>query len=363
MITKKSLSFLACVAICLFTIAFIAISQTPEIAPPQAIDALNTSNEAQEYLVATSPAQSIPQKKPTLLVSQVTFDNYESALGPLPKSLRGTRIPASFQLGPEGHLIVTPSIKSVIEYFLSANGEESIETIVARIEEFFTQQLQEPARSEALDVLAQYIGYKESLITLEENLAENTKLSGKSSDYLTMFQYRREARMNSLSPEIYDAFFADEDKADSYTAGLLEIRKNTDLSDEEKASQMLAIEQYLPPQEQKIKQAEHTREKLKQNIEIARSSGASNEDIFQMRSEVYDYETAERFAAADKKKFEWDARFEVYRQERQSILINDGLSTSDKANEIANLQSKHFNPKEKLRLATLDQLADKKAKL
>jgi len=344
-------------------IAFFAINSAPELTSPPAVDTLNTANDAQEYLAATSPAQSIPQEKPTLLVSQVTFDNYKSALGPLPKSLRGTRIPASFQLGPEGHLIVTPSIKSVIEYFLSANGEESIETIVARIEEFFTQQLEEPARSEALDVLAQYIGYKESLITLEENLAENTKLSGKSSDYLTMFQYRREARMNSLSPEVYDAFFADEDKADSYTAGLLEIRKNKNLSDEEKAAQMLAIEQYLPPQEQKIKQEEHTRENLKQNIEIARSSGASDEDIFQMRSEVYGYEAAERFAIADKKKSEWNARFELYRQERQSILMNDGLSSSDKTNEIVSLQSKHFNPKEKLRLATLDQLADKKAKL
>jgi len=302
-------------------------------------------------------------KTPRLLVIEVAYDDYRSSLGPLPRSLRGTRIPAAFTLDAEGHLVITPSIKSVIEYFLSANGEESLETIIARIEEFITSQLEEPARSEALDVVAQYIGYKEALIDLESDFADNTNLSGQSSDYLTMFQYRREARMNNLSPEIYDAFFSDEDKADSYTASLLEIGKNSDLTVEEKEAHYLAAEQLLPRQEQAIKQAERTRETLQEAIQAARNQGANNEEIFQMRADIYGHEAAERFAAADDKKTEWNIRFGQYRQQRQQILGNDGLSGTDKENEINTLQTTLFSQNEQRRLATLDQLADKKAQL
>lgn len=301
--------------------------------------------------------------KPKTLIKEVSYDDYTSTYGPLPKSLRGTRIPAAFSLDPDGHLIITPSIKSVIEYFLSGTGEESIEIIIARIEEFITNQLEEPARSEALDVLAQYIGYKEALIGLESDLAENNQLSGQTSDYLTMFQYRREARMNNLSPEVYDAFFADEDKADSYTASLLEIGKNSDLTDEEKAEQYLAAEHLLPVNEQKVKKAERARETLQLTIESARKEGANEAEIFQMRADVYGHEAAERFAKADRKKADWNARFEQYRYLRQQILENEGLSNTDKKNEIETLQQTEFSQSERRRLATLDQLADKKAPL
>jgi len=363
--TKKTISTLSFISLCLLATLFFYGPQNTNTLPE------NNDEDDQPSFIQTTPseiyttftAERSAQQKLKLLVSEVAYDDYKSSLGPLPKSLRGTRIPAAFTLDAEGHLTITPSIKSVIEYFLSATGEESLETIIARIEEFISSQLEEPARSEALDVVAQYIGYKEALITLESDLAENTKLSGQNSDYLTMFQYRREARMNNLSPEIYDAFFADEDKADSYTSSLLEIGKNKDLTDEERNAQYLAAEQLLPKQEQAIKQAERTRETLKVNIQTARDEGANDENIFQMRADVYGYDAAERFATADKKKEEWNSRFEQYRQKRQQILNNEGLSDTDKTNEIDTLQGKVFSQTEQRRLTTLDQLADKKAQL
>ena len=294
-----------------------------------------------------------------LLAPSITSAKYQSTLGPLPKSLRGTSIPAAFELDSNGHLIVTASIKSVIEYFLSALGEEPVEQLVARIEEFFSAQLEEPARSEALDVLVQYIGYKEALDTFERDLASNVELGGQASDYLSMFQYRREVRMNNLSPEIYDAFFADEDKSDSYTAGILSMQKNTALTDEEKENQSQQLEQLLPPEEQAIKHAERKRKNLNENIKAARLAGATHEDIFELRAQVYDYETAERFAVADQKKDNWDRRFAHYRQQRQTILTNAGLSYRDKQTEIYALQAQTFSQTERRRLPTLDELADK----
>jgi lipase chaperone LimK len=368
MITKKTLSMFSVASLFLLATAYFYIAKNPNLSPvvneePERFSSAhdNKSDESDKSTLITSDALIASQ--PKLLIKEVTHENYHSSLGPLAKSLRGTRIPAAFTLDSEGHLIITSSIKSLIEYFLSATGEESLETIIARIEEFITQQLEEPARSEALDVVAQYIGYKEALIGLESDFSDNTNLSDQSSDYLTMFQYRREARMNNLSPEIYDAFFANEDKADSYTASLLEIRKNKNLTDEEKKAHYLAAEQLLPMQTQALKQAERTRETLQKQIKTARAQGVNEEEIFQMRADIYGHEAAERFAVADQKKFKWNSRYEQYRQQRQQILSNEGLSNTDKTQEIINLQSVSFSQTEQRRLATLDQIADTKAQL
>ncbi|MFT7373271.1 MAG: lipase chaperone LimK [Oleiphilaceae bacterium] len=367
MITKKTLSVFSLVSLFLLATVYFYNTQSSIVSPvinaqPEHFSSVPARSSEVTISTAITPEKPMPHH-PTLLIKEVTYENYRSSLGPLAKSLRGTRIPAAFTLDSEGHLIVTSSIKSLIEYFLSATGEESLETIIGRVEEFISKQLEEPARSEALDVVAQYIGYKEALVGLENDLADNTNLSGQSSDYLTMFQYRREARMNNLSPEIYDAFFADEDKADSYTASLLEIGKNNNLTDEEKEAQYLAAEQLLPKQAQVIKQAERTRETLQENIQTARNQGANDGEIFQMRTEIYGHEAAERFAAADQKKSEWNARFEQYRQQRQQILGNQGLSDTDKTHEISSLQDALFSRTEQRRLATLDQLADKSVQL
>ncbi|MFT6123709.1 MAG: lipase chaperone LimK [Oleiphilaceae bacterium] len=365
MITKKTLSMFTLVSIFLMATVYFNVAVNSNILPiiddeTEQLSSVKTNRS--DVSAAIFPKEPM-KHNPKSLITEVTYENYRSSLGPLAKSLRGTRIPVAFTLDSEGHLIITASIKSLIEYFLSAMGEESLETIIARIEDYITQQLEEPARSEALEVVAQYIGYKEAVIELENDFADNTNLSGQSSDYLTMFQYRREARMNNLSPEIYDAFFADEDKVDSYTASLLEIGKNKNLTNEEKEAQYLAAEQLLPQQEQAIKQAERTRETLQENIQIARSQGSNDDEIFQMRADVYGHEVAERFAVADQKKFEWHSRFERYRKQRQQILSNEGLSDTDKTYEINTLQGALFSQTEQRRLATLNQLADKKVQL
>ena len=82
-----------------------------------------------------------------------------------------------------------------------------------------------------------------------------------------------------------------------------------------------------------------------------------------MRADIYGYEAAERFDESDKKTAEWDSRFAQYRQQRQQIFSNEGLSDSDKSNEINSLQNTLFSQTEQRRLATLNQLADKKAQL
>ncbi len=295
------------------------------------------------------------------VIANIPFADYHSRFGPLPDSLRGTLIPINFTLDETGHLQVTRSIKNTIDYFLAANAQESIDKITTRIEELFNNHLSEPALNEALQVLAQYIEYKNELQNIEVLLAQDNELSGSVNSYQQMFQYRREARMKYLSQTVYDAFYADSDKQDSYTASLLAINKNASISNEEKAWQARALESMLPPSQRQAKRIEHQREELQQDIKQAKNRGASQEEIFQLRSSVYDYATAERMAKADEKKSLWQDRFSEYRQYRAMILVVPGMADEDKEYSIQTFQRDNFTGLEIKRLNTLNRMADIKA--
>ena len=281
-------------------------------------------------------------------------DTYSSAYGPLANSLRGTSIPGYFALTDDGNLVVTPSLKSMIDYFLAALGEEPIETIIGRIEEYFTKHLSEPARSQAIGVLAEYISYKEALIDLEGFVADNNLVASSGHDYLTLFEYRRDARMNSLSAEVYEAFFAEEDALDAYTAAVLQ-RKRDAREDGVQSGSLVDLEGLLPEQEQNLKQLDRDRQK----IQAAKEAGATAQELHELRRTVYDEETVQRFAEADQKQSAWDARFAEYRQKRELVLNTNGLSDSDKQLEIQALQASMFDVNERKRLATLDKMADR----
>ena len=140
--------------------------------PPASIDPLESATQ-------------LPSNQATFkaVTQDISYHNYHSRFGPLPKSLKDTHIPVHFKLEQDGQLVVTRSIRSLIEYFLSANSEESITTIVGRISELFDNALQEPARSQAKEVMRQYIDYKQALIQIERQLSDEQSLSGNKGDY------------------------------------------------------------------------------------------------------------------------------------------------------------------------------------
>lgn len=289
----------------------------------------------------------------------ITYDTYQSAFGPLPPSLRGTTIPVSFIVDDAGHLIITKSIKVLIEYFLSLVGEESVERITERLHEFFRAQLEEPAESEAIAVLERYLAYKHALLDIETSMGYDLESSGSAADYASMFRLRRETRISYLGQEIYDAFFADEDKKAEYTVAQMALRADDSLTDEEKLIKERELEKLLPRKEQEHKNLERVRRELNERVAEAKARGASENEIFHLRTEVYGYEAAKRFASADKESKAWDLRFSVYREQRQLILDTEGMSSSDKDAQISQLQDTLFSATERLRIPTLDRMADK----
>lgn len=291
------------------------------------------------------------------IVSNIHSRDYQSQYGPLVKSLQGSSIPIHFKLDANNHLVITKSIKQFIEYFLSANAEESIDLITNRIEEIIKLQLPEPAQSEALNVVAQYLDYKHALIQVESQLSDDMAVQQDKHNYQSMFQYRRELRQNNLSPAVYSAFFEEEDQRDEYTAKMIEVKRDHSINPEEKATLLLAAESLLPENERHLLEQGRIKQDIKNEVAKALEQGATEADIYEIRSQAYDHDTVIRFSEADKKKQLWNDRYQEYTIKKMVILNSEGLSENDKVSEIATLRNDHFSSQEQIRINTLDRMS------
>src|SRR5690606_35982898 len=75
----------------------------------------------------------------------------------MPASLRGTEVDGVFQVDQAGNLLITEDLRRIFDYFLSSIGEESVQQSIARLRAYIGSQLEEPAASQALAILNQYL--------------------------------------------------------------------------------------------------------------------------------------------------------------------------------------------------------------
>ncbi len=289
---------------------------------------------------------------------QLTYDNYQSKWGALPPSLQGTRIPFFVQVDERGQLVVTEALRDTFDYFLTTVGEEPLDTILARIRELIVRYLPVTAQQRALDILDQYVGLKQAEIDLQQQLAMDAQASGQQADLAERARLLRDLRASHLDPETYAAFFAQEDQRDDYALRKLEVLQDKSLSDQEREQALEAIEDRLPPEVQEHLKAERQAQNTLLMVEQAKAEGASAEEVFQMREQAFGAEAATRFAEADRRKEEWDARIAAYRAERAEILAAPGMSDEDKQAQIEQLRQQHFNELELKRIPVIDRMLD-----
>lgn len=290
----------------------------------------------------------------------LTYANYQSNYGPLPKSLQGTQIPFYFQLDEQGRLTVTDALRNLFDYFLKTEGEEPHDRIYARIRELLKEQLPSPAREQALAVLEQYIALKKQEIELNKRWAEDYKASGREPELAERLRLMRELRASQMDSETYQAFYGAEDKRDNYNLKARDILADQSLTPEQQDAAIEAIEDELPAEERVAKRAERDIQHLNERIVQARAAGASDAEIFRMREAVYDAETAQRFAQADQHQANWESRIAGYREQRAGIVNSAGMSDADKQAQINNLRAQHFDALEQKRIPVIDSMMDQK---
>lgn len=288
----------------------------------------------------------------------VTYDTYASKYGDLPSSLIGTSIPFRLEVNDRGDLIVSSHLRRFFDYFLTTVGEEPMETILARIKEMLTFYLPETAVPRAIEILHQYYELKSAEIDLEKQLSNDYLATEQRPSHAEMKRLLRDLRASNMDAEAYTAFFGKENMLDDYAIRRLEIQGDGSLTDKERKTALIAIEEHLPEADREHKRVERTQTQALEAVAQVRQEGGSDAEIFEIRTQAFGAEAAQRFAEADQKQATWDSRISAYRAERREILASEGIAEEDKAHEIDQLRQGHFQDSELKRIPVIDKMKD-----
>lgn len=280
-----------------------------------------------------------------------------AALSSLPPSFAGTEVDGQFRLDDAGNLLISMDIRRIFDYFLSAYGEERIQTSIARLQAYIRSQLDEPAEGQALALLEQYLDYKRQLIQLEKDLPQMASLEAMRQRE----QAVQNLRASIFSPEAHQAFFAQEEAYNQFTLQRLAIRHDPALNEQQKAEAMDRLRATLPEDMQEMLVPQLQAE-LRQQTAALQAQGAAPEQIRQLRLQLVGAEATARLEALDQRRQQWQQRLDAYRQEKARIEANSGLSEEDRQAAIASLAEERFDERERLRLDAAEQLAKSREK-
>ncbi len=268
----------------------------------------------------------------------------------LPVSLEGTSLPGGWAvIDSNGSLIPTPQLRQLFEYYLAALGEETLPQLIARIEQALTR-LEEPARSEAMATLGDYLDYKLAVGDLEATFG-NTATPDADVMQQRMAEIRA-LRRTWMDAQTADAFFASDEAVDQFQVEQLRIRTDESLSDEKRKQALARAEQALPAP---IREARRETRKFT-DYQQARSEFAGDPEALRAwREERFGEEAARQLEKVEIEQRAWENKWQSY-SEALSELDDLGLAGPEREAAVDSLRDDYFEGAEKLRAEALDSI-------
>lgn len=304
-----------------------------------------------------SRAHALPQGIGLPVEGSVT--GFVTGLENLPASLRGTEVDGALEVDAEGHLIINSRVRQLFDYFLSVQGEEPLETVLARLDAFIRHHLPPQAAAEAQALLSDYIEYLKKAVELQ-----SPAVPGEALDLDAIRAYKvalGTMRKAMLGQQAADAFFAEEDAYDQYTLARLEVMREDGLTPEERASRLASLENQLPAS---------TRESLLeisrfQNLQALtqqwRQEDGSPATLRRIRENLLGPQAADRLEQLDVERQSWEARVRSWLAERDQLRHLDGLDEQDIQTQLERLRAQRFSSEEMNRVHALERISDQGA--
>ena len=239
-------------------------------------------------------------------------------------------------------------LKRLFDYYLSAVGEQSIETITLQIRNEIERKLPPAQAQKANRLLGLYIEFKRELVRLESQ----PQLVGNGLQAIRgRFLAMQDVRARYFSAEETQGMFGFEDAYDMDAIARLEVSQNPALSAEQKKQQLAALDAVLPELLRKEREATNMVVRLEQQAQSLRAKGGSEDDVYRMRAKELDPEAAARLAEVDREEAAWKGRIARYLEERNKLLQSQAnASESEREASLVQLQQSTFSEAERPRL-------------
>jgi len=271
-------------------------------------------------------------------------------------TLDGTSIDGSLKADGAGNLILDIDVRDFFDYFLSTADDVGPAQAIAEIQRYAQQYLPQPANTQALELLSNYLRYKQTEFQLQQTPITHQVLA--DADALavlrTSFDQLKLKRKSLFSAEQDAALFALEDSYASYTLSSLEIMADETTNDEQKKSKLNLLESQLPPElSASFSQTEHHREQQR-NIEAAVNSPADDVQVYEeLDKQGLDKQQINAIVRRRQEQRDFNLTYERYQTARQNL----DKRAVHYDQQLGDLQSRFFLSPESLTQAKLRDLS------
>jgi lipase chaperone LimK len=270
-----------------------------------------------------------------------------ASLGPRPESLRGTEVDGALRTDADGRFLPGPETIRLFDYFFSASGEEPDDVIRGRIALHVLEHLPPDAAAEAIAVLDRYLSFRRAA----RELAASERVPG---DLERRWQWVRELRREHFGPELEAALYGEEEARTLVDLERREVLRDQSLSREEREQRLAALEERLPERVRAARRRAEAPLRVRREVERLRESGASEAEVFAARQRAFGAAAAERLAALDRRRADWQERLAAYRSERDALLADPDLSAQEREAALETLRRSTFAAEELARVRALD---------
>ncbi|MCC2637590.1 MAG: lipase chaperone [Moraxellaceae bacterium] len=283
--------------------------------------------------------------------------HFSTGLEGLPRSLRDTEVDGELAVDENGRLKITQGVRNLFDYFLSAVGEEPVETLLQRLRAYIRHRLPAAAAAEAEGILDGYIAYKKGLAHLQE-VAQPGNGPIDTAAMRRQLQQVQALRTQYLSPAVIAAFFESEDVYERYTLARFEILQDPKLTPQARAQQLATAELQLPPELRESLKVVTQVQNLASLTEDWKKRGGSPAELRQIREQLVGPEATGRLEALDRERAAWAQRMSAWNSERAAILGNRSLGEQDRKARLEAMRAQFFTAEERPRVEALEQMHD-----
>ena len=317
--------------------------------PPASPGAIPTTRVPAANATAPSAASSSPRPvaaRPVIAIS--TASTTDATLAALRErlrhsSLRGSEADGEIALGADGQLRLDAELLRRFDYYLSLSGEFSLAEIRRLLEADLRDGHGHAVADAALAAFDRYLGLRDALASAH--------LPDDPGQRLALLQRLQEAWFGTDAA----ALFGEENAALADTIARRAMQNDPELGDAERAEQLAELDARRSPFERESRQeadaARLVEEQTRQFEQLDMDDAARHAE----RAALWGEEAAERLAALDQQRADWDQRLGDYAAARQRILDNTALDGAARQRALIRLRESGFDASEQLRVEALER--------
>lgn len=321
-----------------------------------------TSTPTRQTAVSAQTPTTLSAKQTTVMPVMYQGDNKTETLPALPSSLQGTQVDGEIIIDEHKQLVVTPGLRRLFDYFLTAQGEEPISIIHQRVQRYIQTHTPEPAASQALAIYRQYINYLQALSQIDTSVAHQPQTDQAVAQLDLALINQQQQAVKALRSKMFDAttrqaFFGSEEALSDYNLSVIQANQNRNLTPQVRQS---IIEDAKQRYTNSFSDS-NVREQLQQqaNIETLleqtnrlKQQGASQAQLDAMRRQYVDEGAVQRLQQLDQNEAAFTARVANFVKQRAQIQANQPSEQAQ--HQINALKNQLFSANEQLRLHAVE---------